>query len=114
MGECLHPHRHEYPEDCNLYWLRQLRMFYWNWRGKLLVAVEKDSSGKEVRIDGYAHWERKGNDDVAKRMTLSWFDPRHFRRIRTRSRPCETSLSVFTTGIHKRHTSAFSPLVVVS
>lgn len=76
MGEILHPHRQEYPSDFNLYWLRQIRTFYWDWHSNFFVAVEKDAHGKELRIAGYAHWVRRGEDDVAKAMTLWWFDPR--------------------------------------
>lgn len=71
------PHREKYPADNDLYWLRQIRKFYWDWRSKFLLAVEVDSStGKEIRVAGYAHWIRKGDDEPAKSMDLLWFDPR--------------------------------------
>lgn len=73
MGEILHPNRHKYPGDFDLYWLRQLRLFFWDWRSKFLVAVGKDADGKDV-IAGYAHWMRKG--DGGKEMDLWWSDPR--------------------------------------
>lgn len=89
MAERLHPHRHEYPADFDQYWLRQLRNFFWDWRSKFLVAVEvqeeeaagrkgKRARRKELRIAGYAHWERKGDDEAARKMDLWRMDPRAF------------------------------------
>lgn len=93
MGERLHPHRNEYPADFELYWLRQLRTFFWDWRSKFLVAVEVEGEageaeavqgtgvrqrGKELRIAGYAHWERKGDDEAARKTDLWKIDPRAF------------------------------------
>lgn len=89
MAERLHPHRHEYPADFDLYWLRQLRTFFWDWRSTFLVAVEVEGEGetnkgkttsrrKELRIAGYAHWERKGDDKAARKMDLWRIDPRAF------------------------------------
>lgn len=101
MGELLHPHRHEYPDDFTLYWLRQMRIFYWDWRSKFLVAVETDTNGKEVRVAGYAHWERKGRDGIAKNMTLWWFDPSPFRLINNKRGCC------FTSGVNSANSSEF-------
>jgi hypothetical protein len=31
FGEIIHPHRTEYPEDVNLYWLRRAYVDFWNY-----------------------------------------------------------------------------------
>lgn len=69
----MHPHRHEYPEDTDLWFLQRSRVAFWDYRWKWLVAVDQDAAGKEV-IVGCAQWHRKGKG--GRYMDLWWFDPR--------------------------------------
>lgn len=73
FGELIHPHRRVYPDDCDLYWIRRLRVNFWDYRHKWLVMVEKDAKGREV-IAGIAQWTRLGQG--GKFMECQWFDPR--------------------------------------
>ncbi|KAJ4137167.1 hypothetical protein NW768_002748 [Fusarium equiseti] len=74
FGDLIHPHREQYPEDVDLYWLRRARVVFWDYRWRLIVAVSKDQSGKES-IVGIAQWERLGNG--GKKLECSTLDPRN-------------------------------------
>ncbi|KAJ4022890.1 hypothetical protein NW752_003345 [Fusarium irregulare] len=74
FGDLIHPHREQYPEDVDLYWLRRARVVFWDYRWRLIVAVSKDLSGKES-IVGIAQWERLG--DGGKKLECSTLDPRN-------------------------------------
>ncbi|KAF5646538.1 hypothetical protein F25303_5349 [Fusarium sp. NRRL 25303] len=74
FGDLIHPHRNEYPEDVDLYWLRRARVNFWDYRWKWLVAVAKDQNGKEV-VAGIAQWARLG--EGGKRFDLKFYDPRN-------------------------------------
>ena len=73
FGQLIHPHRNEFPDDVDLYWLRRARVNFWDYRWKLLVAVSKDESGREV-IAGVAQWARLG--DGGKELECWSLDPR--------------------------------------
>jgi hypothetical protein len=72
FGDLIHPHREEYPDDADLYWLRRARVNFWDYRWRWIVAVAKDDSGKEV-IAGIAQWERLG--EGGKKLECSYLDP---------------------------------------
>ncbi|KAJ4248404.1 hypothetical protein NW762_012741 [Fusarium torreyae] len=74
FGDLIHPHRNEYPDDVDLYWLRRARVNFWDYRWRWLVAVGKDESGQEV-IAGIAQWARLG--DGGKKLELPYLDPRN-------------------------------------
>lgn len=73
FGDLIHPYRDEYPKDMCLYWLRRLRVSYWDYRYKNLVAVSRSEDGKEV-IAGAAQWCRLG--DGGKELECWRLDPR--------------------------------------
>jgi hypothetical protein len=74
FGDIIHPHRKQYPDDVNLYWLRRAYVNFWNYRWRWLVAVDVDAStGKEVVV-GVAQWERMGSGGDALEPPL--YDPR--------------------------------------
>lgn len=75
FGDLIHPHREEYPRDMKLYWLRRSRISFWDYRWKLLVAVDKDDRGREVVV-GCAQWSRLG--EGAKKMECWRLDPRTY------------------------------------
>ncbi|KAH7196381.1 acyl-CoA N-acyltransferase [Fusarium flagelliforme] len=74
FGDLIHPHREQYPEDVDLYWLRRARVVFWDYRWRLIVAVSNDQSGKES-IVGIAQWERLG--DGGKKLECATLDPRN-------------------------------------
>jgi GNAT superfamily N-acetyltransferase len=41
FGRLIHPHRHKYPRDNDLYWLRRLQCAYWDWSHVIFVAVTR-------------------------------------------------------------------------
>lgn len=60
FGAYFHPHRHEYPDDMHLFFLRKLRED-WAVSGpdhKTILASKTDDDGKDV-ITGVAVWQRK-------------------------------------------------------
>ncbi|KAH9903777.1 acyl-CoA N-acyltransferase [Xylariomycetidae sp. FL2044] len=77
FGDLIHPHREQYPRDSDLYWLRRLRVNFWDYRSRFLVAVEEaDDDGKEEEtIVGFSQWSRLG--DGGKAMECHWLDPRN-------------------------------------
>lgn len=75
FGQLIHPHRNEYPDDVDLYWLRRARVNFWDYRRRWLVATDKDKSGQEV-IVGIAQWERLG--DGGKKLECWYLDPRKY------------------------------------
>lgn len=77
FGEMIHPGRGRYPNDSDLYWLRDARVNFWNRRYKFLAAIvqDPDALGKE-KVIGIAQWERLGNG--AQKRDLARYDPSMF------------------------------------
>ncbi|PTB63247.1 acyl-CoA N-acyltransferase [Trichoderma citrinoviride] len=73
FGDLIHPHRNEYPDDVDLYWLRRARVSFWNSRCRFIVAVAKDETGHET-IAGIAQWARLG--DGGKKLESWYMAPR--------------------------------------
>ena len=73
FSDLIHPHREQYPEDVDLYWLRRARVVFWDYRWRLIVAVSKHQTGKDT-IVGIAQWERLG--DGGKKLECATLDPR--------------------------------------
>ncbi|KAJ3498431.1 hypothetical protein NLG97_g1135 [Lecanicillium saksenae] len=74
FGEHIHPHRDEYPDDFDLYWLRRARVNFWDYRFKFLVAVTKNDDDREM-IVGVAQWSRLG--EGGKKLECWSLDPRN-------------------------------------
>ena len=72
FGDLIHPHRKEFPEDNELYWLRRIQVYWWDYTHHFIVSTAADKQGNEV-IAGVAHWSRMGTGGVA---GLGWWDPR--------------------------------------
>lgn len=108
FGQLIHPHRNEYPDDVDLYWLRRARVNFWDNRRRWLVATDKDKNGKELII-GVAQWERLG--EGGKKLERWYLDPRkyieacHFPpRARYQlklSHSCRKHLQAFVLGCHE-------------
>ncbi|KAF1731210.1 hypothetical protein CRV24_009289 [Beauveria bassiana] len=82
FGAHIHPHRGQHPDDMHLYWLRRLRVNFWDWRYVFLVAVRQtddpsssSATGPEELIVGVALWTRLG--DGGRALELWPFDPRN-------------------------------------
>ncbi|KAM3488086.1 hypothetical protein MY3957_008615 [Beauveria namnaoensis] len=83
FGAHIHPHRGQHPDDMHLYWLRRLRVNFWDWRYVFLVAVRRtddpssssSATGPEELIVGVALWTRLG--DGGRALELWPFDPRN-------------------------------------
>lgn len=69
FGDLIHPHRNEYPDDVDLYWLRRARVSFWNHRWQFIVAVDKDEAGHDI-IVGIAQWARLGEGG---RQPRGWY-----------------------------------------
>lgn len=79
IGEIMHPHRKEHPEDVYWFLLRGIRERFWDWRHQFWVVVTNDENGSE-KIAGAADWRRLGKGGAA--MQLSTVDPRMSERQR--------------------------------
>ncbi|OCK81366.1 hypothetical protein K432DRAFT_326402, partial [Lepidopterella palustris CBS 459.81] len=64
FGRVMHPHRHTYPNDVNLFWLRRLRSQWWDWKNYFLVATVRNDMGRE-EVVGVAVWQRQGEGGKA-------------------------------------------------
>ena len=70
IGELMHPHRDEYPDDVYWFLLRGIRERFWDWRHRFMVVTD---DGKVV---GAADWRRLGRG--GEKMELGRGDPRMF------------------------------------
>ena len=75
IGDMMHPHRKEHPEDVYWFLLRGLRERYWDWRHQFIVVVTKEENGGE-RVVGAADWRRLG--EGGRKRELAGMDPRKF------------------------------------
>ncbi|KAI4690266.1 hypothetical protein J4E81_007418 [Alternaria sp. BMP 2799] len=69
IGELMHPHRDEYPDDVYWFLLRGIRERFWDWRHRFMVVTD---DGKVV---GAADWRRLGRG--GEKMELGRGDPRN-------------------------------------
>lgn len=77
IGQLMHPHRKEHPEDVYWFLLRGMRERFWEWRHQFIVVTVQEN-GQE-RIAGAADWRRVG--EGGKRRELASVDPREFCRF---------------------------------
>jgi hypothetical protein len=68
IGELMHPHRDNYPDDVYWFLLRGIRERFWNWRHQFIVVTE---DGKVVCA---ADWRRLGSGGEDKELGSA--DPR--------------------------------------
>ncbi|KAH6857450.1 acyl-CoA N-acyltransferase [Alternaria rosae] len=69
IGEMMHPHRHEYPDDVYWFLLRGVRERFWDWRHQFIVVTD------DGKIVGAADWRRLGRG--GEEMELGRVDPRN-------------------------------------
>jgi len=55
LGDLIHPHRHQYPEDMHLWWLKRMRKGWTDPRNHFLVSTSKDGE-----VAAWVQWMRKG------------------------------------------------------
>lgn len=70
IGEIMHPHRKDYPDDVYWFLLRGIRERFWDWRHQFIVVTD---NGKVV---GAADWRRLGKGGESKELSV--LDPRMF------------------------------------
>jgi hypothetical protein len=68
IGQIMHPHRTQYPDDVYWFLLRGIRERFWDWRHRFIVVVTDDES-----VVGAADWRRLGKG--GEEMELGWGDP---------------------------------------
>jgi hypothetical protein len=72
IGQIMHPHRKQYPDDVYWFLLRGIRERFWDWRHQFMVVTVDEGSGE--RVVGAADWRRLGKG--GERTELWWMDPR--------------------------------------
>lgn len=72
FGPLMHPYRHEYPEDVEIYWHENIRDQWKNPRNKIFVATTTEAE-KEIVV-GVAVWQRQGDDAGSKKVESEWVD----------------------------------------
>ncbi|KAH7382717.1 hypothetical protein DE146DRAFT_728651 [Phaeosphaeria sp. MPI-PUGE-AT-0046c] len=73
IGQMMHPHRNEFPDDVYWFLLRGIRERFWDWRHQFMVVCV-DEEGKE-NIVGAADWRRLGKG--GEERELGYWDPRN-------------------------------------
>jgi len=73
IGDIMHPHRQEHPEDVYWFLLRGLRERFWDWRHQLVVVSVEDGKGGETVV-GAADWRRLGEGGRTRELWQA--DPR--------------------------------------
>jgi GNAT superfamily N-acetyltransferase len=74
FGQYVHPHRHQYPSDVQIFWHGRARAFFREPRDRLIVATLPDETGAS-KIVGMAVWQRQGDDAGAQKIISEWQDP---------------------------------------
>ncbi|KAF1850651.1 acyl-CoA N-acyltransferase [Cucurbitaria berberidis CBS 394.84] len=72
FGRVIHPHRHEYPEDVEIFWHEQIRHSWREPNNKILVAITIEKG--EEKVVGVAVWQRQGDDEGRKKVEAEWVD----------------------------------------
>jgi GNAT superfamily N-acetyltransferase len=69
------PKHEEFPDDVKIFWHEWLRAD-WQERGKVILAAVVGEEQPDARkIIGVAVWQRKGNDEHARKVHDEWIDP---------------------------------------
>jgi hypothetical protein len=69
IGQIMHPHRNQFPDDVYWFLLRGIRERFWDWRHRFIVVTTDDGC-----VVGAADWRRLGKG--GEEMELSGVDPR--------------------------------------
>ncbi|UPX16295.1 uncharacterized protein EKO05_0006704 [Ascochyta rabiei] len=73
IGDIMHPHRQQHPEDVYWFLLRGIRERFWNWRHRFIVVTTHNGKGAETVV-GAADWRRLGTGGAQR--DLLKVDPR--------------------------------------
>ncbi|KAF1912972.1 acyl-CoA N-acyltransferase [Ampelomyces quisqualis] len=73
FGQLIHPKRHQYPDDVQIFWHARVRKFFQEPRNRVIVAALTEEGAD--KIIGMATWQRQGDDPGAQRITQEWTDP---------------------------------------
>jgi len=74
IGDVMHPHRQQYPEDVYWFLLRGIRERFWDWRHQFMVVTVILNDDRGERVVGAADWRRLGKG--GEKMELASVDPR--------------------------------------
>lgn len=73
FGVTIHPRRHEFPEDVEIFWHETIREYFYKKDAIVLVSTTtEDEQGIPV---GVAVWQRQGDDAGAQKVKDAWVDP---------------------------------------
>lgn len=80
IGQIMHPHRREYPDDVYYFLLRGIRERFWDWRHQFLVVTVNENEDEKVgseRLVGAADWRRLGKGGEGRELNI--LDPSKYR-----------------------------------
>lgn len=73
FGNTIHPRRHEFPEDVEIFWHEVMRKHFME--KDEIIIVTTTTENEQEKITGFAIWQRQGNDEGAKKIRDAWVDP---------------------------------------
>ncbi|KAH9871097.1 hypothetical protein J1614_006671 [Plenodomus biglobosus] len=73
FGKTIHPYRHQYPDDVQIFWHETLRKYFAT-PGTFVLAATRTNSNGEESVAGIAVWERQGDDEGAGKAKQAWVD----------------------------------------
>ncbi|KAF2818861.1 acyl-CoA N-acyltransferase [Ophiobolus disseminans] len=76
FGVTIHPHRHAYPADKQIFWRQWLREDLSTPCARVIVSTTLEN-GQEI-ITGMATWQRQGSDPYAQAVKNEWINPGAF------------------------------------
>lgn len=76
FGDITHPHREEFPQHVEVFWQRKLRVDFWNYRSKFIVA-DPAQEDMVVRLQPYVRAPFQGERADAWYLNLLGVRPEH-------------------------------------
>jgi len=72
FGSCIHPYRHQYPDDVQIFWHETIRKYFATSGNFIIVATREEKEKEELA--GVAIWQRQGDDEGALKAKEEWVD----------------------------------------
>jgi GNAT superfamily N-acetyltransferase len=73
FGDLMHPYRHQYPDDVQIFWHDRTRVVFQEPRSIVIVATTIEA--EREKIVGMATWQRQGDDPGAQKVIQAWINP---------------------------------------
>ncbi|KAL6703366.1 hypothetical protein ACN47E_009708 [Coniothyrium glycines] len=73
FGDTIHPNRHEYPDDVQIFWHQAMRKHFYCNTEVILVATTTEE--EQEKIVALAIWQRQGDDAGVKQVQEEWSNP---------------------------------------